>query len=276
MANAHALAPRVVVALALSTVAAPSFAQHAGDRGWLHVAGYRPTIRSQARADDLATERPGTVVNFEEELGLADRKTLPWVQAGARLGERWRAEIEYFSLRRDGSRSVERDIEWDGVVYPASATLASQFYSDVLRVGFGYSFVRSPNAELGAVLGLHATRFRVSLDGKAAVGDFTGSGQSQAEEALVPLPTIGLFGRWDLGPAWSVSGRVDVFSLSTGDYSGRLVNAMVDVDWRATERFAVSVGYRYVDYSLDVERSTWRGGIDYRFNGPFLGLKAGF
>jgi hypothetical protein len=278
LAFASATTSRTVRALelAFSSVAPVAVAQHAEDRWWFHVTGYRPSIDSTARSDLLALDRPGTVVSFEGELGLADRATLPWFQAGRRLGERWRIELEYFSLRRSGSRTASRDIAWDDTVFPASAPLSSIFDSDVMRLSAGYSFVQRPDAELGAVLGLHATRFRVSLASQVAIGGFSGAGQAKAEEALVPLPTIGLYGRYDLAPAWVVSGRFDYFSFSTGRYGGGLVDATIDIGWRANERITLSAGFRTVDYTLDIDRSNWRGGVDYRFKGPFVSLKFGF
>ncbi len=266
---------RRVAPLALSAIAPCALAQHADDRGWFHIAGYRPTIESIARADLLATDRPGTEVRFEDELGLADRKTLPWIQAGARLGDRWRLELEYFSLRRSGSRTLAREIDWGGTVFPATADVSSSFDSDILRASVGYSFVRSANAELGGVLGLHTTRFRIGLATQASVGDTRGSGQSEAEDATVPLPTIGLYGTSRFGENWFVAGRVDYFNLRFGDYEGGLVNAMAALGYRLTDRFSVSAGYRYVDYSLDVDRTNWRGSVDYRFSGPFVSLQLG-
>ncbi len=93
MAYTNSRLARRVAPLALSAIAPCALAQHADDRGWFHLAGYRPTIESIARADLLTTDRPGTEVRFEDELWLADRRTLPWIHAGARLSDRWRLEL---------------------------------------------------------------------------------------------------------------------------------------------------------------------------------------
>jgi hypothetical protein len=269
----HALA---ALAAALACWSAPLAAQHADDRYWFHLAGYRPSIESTARSDVLALDRPGTEVSFEDELGLADRKTLPWFQAGLRFGERWRAELEYFSLQRDGTRASGREIVWGDAVFPASATLSSEFGSDVFRASLGYSLLRNDATEAGAVFGVHVTRFRIALAGQAVVGNVSRAAQSEIEEALVPLPTIGFYLKHDFSRAWSISGRFDWFGLKVDQYDGSLINAMVAGTWRATDRFGVSLGYRYVDYSLDVTKPNWRGGVDYRFHGPFVAVQAGF
>jgi hypothetical protein len=251
-------------------------AQHRDDRYWLHVAAYWPNIASYASADWLATGRPGTVIDFESELGLADRKALPWFQLGARLGEHWRVELEYFALNRSGQRTITRDLVWDDTVFPANASVASTFDSDILRLSAGWSFVYTERLEVGAVLGLHVTRFRIALQAEVAAEALAAETRVETDDALLPLPTIGLYGKYDVTRSWSVFGHVDYFSLTTGSYEGGLVNAMAGVGWRINDRFGLQLGYRYVDYSLGVNRSDWRGSVDYRFSGPYLSFQLGF
>jgi hypothetical protein len=267
---------RTAATLIVLACCLPAHAQHPGDRAWVHVAGYRPSVESIARSDALAVDRPGTVIRFEDELGLADRTTLPWFQAGARIGDRWRVELEYFSLRRSGERSATREIVWADAVYPASATLSSRFDSDILRLSAGYSFLKDDRTELGAVLGLHMTRFRVEILGAATAGGESGAARREGEEALVPLPTLGLFAQRDFAGGWSVVGRIDYFTLRTGGYDGQLLNGVLALGYRLSDRIGVSAGYRHVDYSLDVARPRWRGGLQYRFDGPFVSLQFGF
>jgi hypothetical protein len=262
--------------VALVTPCAVAVAQHADDRWWFHLSGFRPSIDSTARSDFLRLDRPGTTVRFEDELGLADRATLPWFQVGARMGERWRFELEYLSLRREGTRDISREIVWGDSVFPVSATLGSEFDSDIVRLSVGYSFHRTAATELGAVFGLHATRFRLALATRVTAGSLVETGQADAEEAMVPLPTIGLFGTHDFLGKWSIAGRIDYFSLGVGDYEGGLVNGRVAIGYRVTDRFGVSAGFQYVDYSLEVSKSNWRGGVDYHFSGPYLSLQLGF
>lgn len=269
-------AARAAACVALAGPCTLALAQHADDRWWFHLAGFRPSIDSTARSDFLVGDRPGTTVRFEDELGLADRTTLPWFQAGMRVGDRWRFELEYLSLRREGTRSTSREIVWGDQVFPVSASLTSELDSDIVRVSAGYSFYRDAATELGGVLGLHVTRFRMALSSRIAVGGIAGSGQAEAEEALVPLPTVGLFGKHDFSARWSVTGRVDYFTLSTAGYSGGLVNGKLSVAYRFTDRLGAAAGYEYVDYSLDIDKSNWRGGVDYRFSGPFVALQLGF
>ena len=185
-----------------------------------------------------------------------------------RLGERWRIEGEYFALNRSGSRAINKTINWGGNTYPIGITVNSEFDSDIYRLSAGYSFIKSTEAELGVALGLHVTDFTMSLAG-ANVARRTG-------DALAPLPTIGFYGSYAFTPRWLLSGRVDIFSFSYNEFDGSLVNAVAAVDYRFTRNFGIGLGYRYVDYDLDVTKSSFSGAVQYRFSGPVLYLVGSF
>ena len=233
----------------------------------LEVSAYAPKVDTTARFDS-ATFGAGTTVNFEEDLGLDDRKIQAAVLGRLRLGDRWRIEGEYFSLDRSGTRAINRTINWGGNIYPVGIVVNSEFDSDIYRLSAGYSFIKNPQAEFGIALGLHVTDFTASLAG-ANVAKRTG-------DALAPLPTIGFYGAYAITPRWLLSGRVDFFSLNYNDYDGSLINLVGAVDYRFTRNFGIGVGYRYVDYDLEVTKSSFTGSVQYQFSGPVLYLIGSF
>lgn len=233
----------------------------------LEVGAYAPEVKTNARLDSATLGR-GTSISFEDDLGLDDRKIQASVLGRLRLGDRWRVEGEYFALNRSGTRAINRTINFGGNVYPIGIVVNSEFDSDIYRLSAGYSFIKNTQAELGVALGLHVTDFTMSLEG-ANVSKRTG-------DALAPLPTIGIYGSYALTPRWLLSGRADFFSFSYNDYDGSLVNFVAGVDYRFTRNFGIGLGYRYVDYDLDVTKSSLSGNIQYEFTGPVLYLVGSF
>lgn len=233
----------------------------------LEVGAYAPNVKTNARLDSATLGR-GTSISFEDDLGLDDSEIQPAILGRLRLGERWRIEGEYFALNRSGTRAINRTINFGGNLYPVGIVVNSEFNSDIYRLSAGYSFIKSTQAELGVALGLHVTDFTMSLAG-ANVARRTG-------DALAPLPTVGLYGSYALTPRWLLSGRVDFFSFSYNDYDGSLVNFVAGVDYRFTRNFGVGLGYRHVDYDLDVTKSSFSGNVQYEFSGPVLYLVASF
>ena len=232
----------------------------------LEIGAYSPKVETTARFDSALG--PGTSISFEDDLGLDDRKTQVAVLGKLRLGDRWRIEGEYFALNRSGTRSINRTINWGGNTYPIGIVVNSEFDSDIYRLSGGYSFIKTNEAELGVSLGLHVTDFNISLSG-ANVAARTG-------DALAPLPTIGFYGSYAFTPRWLLSGRVDFFSLKYNDYDGSLINLTGGLDYRFTRNFGIGLGYRYVDYDLDVTKSSFAGTVQYQFSGPVLYLVGSF
>ncbi len=250
-------------------------AQMINDRYWLEVQAFWPDIDTRASVSSANGAR-GTEIDLESDLKLRDRKSLPAVIAGARIGDRWSIIGEYYALNRSASTSARRDIVFDDVTYPAGVAIDSKFDTDVYRVAVGYSFVRNDKADFGVAAGLHVTQFTLGLKGQGQVGAAAAQTEARQRDALAPLPTLGLFGSYQLAPKWSVGGRVDYLSLKVSDYDGRLVNAEARVSYRLFKNVGVGGMYRYVDYHLNVDKDRWNGEIAYKFKGPALFLQAAF
>jgi hypothetical protein len=266
---------RAAVALALSGLSCAALAEGPQDRYWAELEYFFPTISSTARFDFPSTNAPGTEVRLEDELGLDDRKATPYFTLGARLGDSWRIEFEYYRLNREASRTITRDIQWGDVTYPASATLTTKFDSSVYRLTGGWSFYRTNQAEGGLSFGLHTTDFKLALSGQGN-GPAGLSLQRGEHDQLVPLPTIGLYGSYQVADQWLLRGRVDYLSLKYEQYDGSLVNWLAAVDWRFAKNWAAGLGYRFVDYKLESTKDNFHGEVNYRFKGPTLYMQANF
>lgn len=263
---------------AVTPAAAQTAAPALNQSVWLQLGALRASADSTARLDRPGSGQAGTDVNLERDLGLSDRRTLGSMLLGWRSPTGWRGELEYFALSRQArSRVLASDIRWGDTVYPASVDVDSTVDSKVMRIGAGYSYLRTPNAELGVVAGLHVTRFNVTLVGEGQVGD---SGpitvRREHKSATVPLPTIGAFGTWGLSPSWLLAARADVLRLKLRGYDGRLVNVSADVIYRLTPNVGLGGGYRLVDYRLSGSRSDYTGRFEYRVAGPQVFLDLGF
>lgn len=240
----------------------------------VELGAFFPEVETVAQVSSGAL--PGTRIDFESATGLEDAPTLPSIRGSARFG-RWLWEGEYFSLRRNGSSVLAADIDFDGVLYPASVEVDSAFNTEIYRASVGYLFIKSPTFALGGTLGLHATSFDLSMSGEGQVG---GSGPVQTErrqrEFLAPLPTAGLFAAWEVSPRLTLGGRFDLFSLSYQDFSGGVTNAEATVSYSFTEHVDVGVSYRYLAYDLEVDRPQYDAAIDYTFSGPSAFVRFNF
>jgi hypothetical protein len=254
-----------------AAAAGPAFGQALDHRFWIEASGYRPSIDTQASVSRPGA--PGTELDLETDLELNKHETLPALYGGARWG-RWVVAGEYYALDRNGTRTLSRDIVFDGTTYALSSVVESKLSSDIYRVTLGYAFLRGPQYEAGAAIGLHATDFGISLDGEPVGG---GAGrESRRRNFLAPMPTLGVFGTYQPTPKIVLTARADYLSMKIDDFDGSILNVQAAASYRVTDNIEVGVAYRHVDYGLHVEKDSYTAAVDYDFNGPALFLRAGF
>jgi hypothetical protein len=237
------------------------------DRWSLQLGAFVPNVDTTAHLNNSAGTR-GTSVSFEEDLNLTDRKSMPSILGSVRLGERWKIEAEYYSLRRTGDRPISRTINWGDNVYPVGTTVHSEMDSDIYRLSGGYSFIKDSQRELGVALGLHVTDFKTAISA-AGVG-------ANSNDFLAPLPTVGVYGAYAFTPKWLFSGRIDYFTLNYDEYDGALVNFTVGIDYRFSRHFGAGLAFRHVDYEVTATKTRFNGGIEYKFNGPVFYVTTSF
>jgi hypothetical protein len=266
----------IAILAATSAGATPVAGQGLDDRYWIEAGGYLPKVDSTVRVAATAGPNLASTIDLESDLDLDDRKALPQVSAGVRLGDGgWSLEAEYYALRRTSSVSMRREIVFDDAVYPVGVRVDSSFDSSIYRATIGYAFLRKRDTRIGAAVGLHATDFEVALSGEARLGGVTTQGVARRRTFLAPLPTVGLFASQRLLPDLVVSGRADYLSLKIDEYSGRLLNAQASIVWRFARNVGVGAMYRHVDYRVNVDKERWNGRLQYSFSGPALFLQVG-
>lgn len=271
----------IVIAIGLLLAACGAQAADATDylnqKLWVQLGAFRPSIDSRIQVDRSTSGAAGTNLHLEDELGLPEHKTLGTLLVGARFGDRWRAEFEYFSLKRSADKTVlATEIVVDDTTFPVSAAIDSEFDSKVARASVGYSFYKTDEAEAGAVAGLHVTRFKFVAEGLGQVDGSTVAVRREEAAHTVPLPTIGAYGTWSFAPSWLASGRADAFAINYKGHKGRLLNLQANLQYRFTGNFALGAGWRYDQYKLTETRRDPRGEVRYTFQGPQVFIDAGF
>jgi hypothetical protein len=243
--------------------APPAFAvpQHRllNDRFRLTLGAFYAESTTEAR---LSPQPGGTgaSVNFEDLLGLDSRQ---WVgEAGMywRFAEHWRVDLGYFSINRNGTRTLSTQVDWGGNTYPIGTTVNSTFDMSDLRAAVGYSFFRRPDKELGVGLGLHRTTFKVSLDA-AGIG-------AAGESVIAPLPFLTLYGNFAITDTWALAMRADWLSLSYDKYSGGVRATAIDFVYQPFTHWAFGFGVHSLTLNLEVDNPNSKLQGRMVFQGP--------
>ncbi|HET9396278.1 MAG TPA: outer membrane beta-barrel protein [Nitrospiraceae bacterium] len=257
----------VVGVLALGCIACPAAAERPADKGWIQLGAHFPKIDSDMRIEDEDLFIGSTAIDLESDLDLDDRKAVPKVEAGIRLGKRFRLEADYFNVNRSESTTLSRTIVVDDHVFPVSIEVASSLKTRVYRLAAGYSFIRNQKAELGVAVGAHLSKVKARITANSLLpGDPAPRSEGRHEGA--PLPNAGIYGSYALSRVFSIEGRIDAFKLKVGNYKGGLIDANLRISARMHRNIGVGVGYNYARYKLDVDKNSWNGTFKYNYSGP--------
>ena len=280
--NPHAGYPYLVARLSLRNriflailsavaIVVPAQAERPGDKVWLKAGVFRASVDTSLKVDDAKLGIPGTSIDFEDDLGFGENAWKPKIEGGARLGKAFRIEADYFSLGRSGSAIIDEEIRIDDTVFPVNAEVDASFRTDVWRIAAGWSPLHTDKGELGLSAGVHLTRARYSF-----LANVAGAQLVEEKSKTIPLPNVSLFGNYNINKTFGVNGRVDLLSMKMGGYKGSLVDAQATVSARVHRNIGAGLGYRYVDYDLQVRKSDLHADVNYRYHGPFAFVEVAF
>ena len=231
-------------------------------------AAFWPNLDTTIKADGNGG-RIGTSVDMESELGLKDRDTLFAGSATWNIARRHSLDLLYFELSRNGSRSVDRDIEFRDQTFPVSSAIHSLFETDVLRLSYGYAFIADDRQRLLGQFGVHYTKVTAGLDREG------GSIRAEADTD-VPLPVLGIAYERRLGEHFAFDVRAQIFRLEFEGIDGALDNAAINFYWAPARHVSMFVGYNYYKMDVDAEEDNWHGSFEFGYEGPWAGVLVGF
>jgi hypothetical protein len=258
-----------------SLIAVPASAQRLDNDFIIQASLYLPRVDSSVRVDGN-NGTIGTEVDFESDLGLDKRATLPAFLVEWRPGDDWVFSGEYYALGRDSTYNIDRELTVGDTVYPVNATLGAGFDSDIYRFTVGNRIFQGENYEVGLAVGLHGTNFAIYIEGEGDVNGNPGQFRSESRSVFAPLPTVGIFAAAEPVEKLYLGARFDWLSLTIDDYSGRLINTEFTAAYRIHKNIDIGATYRFVNYRVRVEKDNWNGKVNYQFQGPALFLQVGF
>ncbi len=250
--------------------------------------------RTPARAEDGAPHRPrieawgglffnktdtafrtasdllgtGTLIDGEEDLGLAPSGTTWAVNLALRLGKNKRHMLEgrYFALKREAQTTLQRTIQFGDEIVPVFAAAQSHYAADIFRAHYSYMVSTGRRHELGLALGLVASDVDVALEVPVL-------GIDEDEGLPLPVPTVGLRAQGHLAPRLRLRASTDVFVLPVRDIDGTLIDSFVGLELDLTHRLGLGAGYTFVDIDVDSSLDGYSGSLEVTYRGLMSYIK---
>jgi hypothetical protein len=217
----------------------------------------------------------GAGLSFSQ-MGLEEQSISPLLAVRWRFADRWRFDALYDSIDVKGRRGNSSTLEFGRITIPAGYQIDSAVKTRNYSAFVGYSLFKGSSFELGARLGATVMDANVSLSGYFWAGGTQTTVGPERARVLGPIPTIGLYASYALSNQWSVEGSIDGLAGSLGDYSGHYLAAGATLNYWYTDRFAMGIGFRYVDGKLEHDGSLLTESVDLQSCGLVAKAAVGF
>jgi hypothetical protein len=214
----------------------------------------------------------GVNVNLEDALGIDASSNTIRADLLYRFGETRRHEIEfhYFDNKRDGSKVLEEDIQVGDQIFPAGTGVNSENRLTFYNLDYVYNFLLDDRVRLGGSVGLHTTGIKLDISE-------TGGGRASSDSFTAPLPMLGLRLDVVLAKHWRMKTAINFFYIEYDNYTGRLSDTLVAVEYAPWKHFGLGAGFNAIYYDIEADGgsdfTSFNGSLEYRLTGFMLYAK---
>ncbi len=258
----------LVVSVGLSPFTAAA-ARPADDEKFSLSLGLFITDRESDTRVDASGGSSGTVVDLENDLGLDSTDSVFRVDGYYRFAKKHRFDFSVFDLSRRASKMIQRDIEWNGTMFPIDIVVDSDFDLTIYKAAYTWVFLQRESGYLGLTAGLYIADFGNTVSAPML-------GEREIAAATAPLPVFGLRGERRFSEAWSFRASGEFFVLEYGDFDGSLYDLYLGLDYQVMDHMAVGIGINSVGMDIGITKPNATGNLDWRYDGGLIFLKFDF
>jgi len=269
----------LVVMACLMPVSKPLLAQDwdyhpiISDRFTVAVGAFRSSNSFKVQAEGVVGDI-GDEIDFDDSLGVDDVSTLVNAQLRWKFSSsrRWSVWGQYFSNNATGTATLDRDYDWDDVIFRQGSYAEAGVDLSIARLFFGRSFVLNDQHDFGVGLGIHYLDLSSFIEAEALVNDGSTGVRRADVGADGILPNIGTWYNFSPAKRWLLHARVDWISANVGNYDGSLWNVGAGVNFQAWRHFGFDLSWQYFNLDVNVDKTDWTGGANLRYNGPVISV----
>ncbi|KRD09102.1 hypothetical protein ASE21_14735 [Flavobacterium sp. Root901] len=215
----------------------------------------------------------GTDIDFERDLGFQSNTVSFFGAFEWRASRRSRFNLEYFYLKRNSEKILQKEIEFQDHTYPVDARISAFMNNEIIRFAYGYAIVSKPKYELGLLIGAHVMLADVGI---RFVANTAEAEYHDNVDFTAPLPDIGIWGEFVLGKKVGLYANVNYFALKINDIDGRIISYNLSILYNVYKDFSLTAGYTGLNFRLDATRPRLDGYFKWGYNGPSLAATYSF
>jgi len=234
-------------------------------------AGFILTSNQTGVRLDSSAGTPGTDINAENDLGLAQRKLTGLGELMFRMRERHRIRVAtyFLPLDRRATTVLARTLDFGNTTYNVDDVVASQLQVRLLSLNYTYSFVKTDRMELGASLGADV----ISFDAMATIPARL---RTEDDSRSGPAPLAGLDGTIRISSRFYAEARAQYLRVDLSNASGTFKAVDASLLYRLNPNVTFGIGYNGYDVNVDWVTSANSGRFGLRSIGPQAFARVGF
>jgi len=259
-----------MLAVSFAVMASTAHAQDTYDLPWekfaISVGGFVSESDTTLQLNSK-TLGVGAVIDLENALGVERSFQTYRIDARYRFGETRRHEIEfhYFDSKRTGDRTLDRDLQIGDNFFPAGTGVTTEWELQFINFDYVYNFLMDDRVRVGVSAGLHTTGIGLKIQE-------AGGQKVQAEDFTAPLPMLGLRSEVLLAPRWRLKVDINFFYLEYDQFTGRLSDTYLGIEWLPWKNFGFGLGLNNVNYEVEADGDSQLGGINGNIEFQMTGL----
>jgi hypothetical protein len=264
---------------AVIVISAPALAEDAPDPlndTWnLSLGLYGLETQTDVSVDGKLGDR-GTKVDWERTFGEDGSQNRFRLDAQWRFADRHKLQMMWFDSNLSNTRTIDREIEWEGETYPIGAKLKGTMDFYMIQLDYEYAFWRRDTYEISASIGAYYASWDAGISATFDDPDVGTVTQKGDASLAAPLPVLGLRGQWVLPYNLSLDVSGQWFYLSIDQYDGNLQDYRAALTWQPKSWLGLGLGYDWFAADANVDQSNFHGSLDWQFNGPMIFYNVSF
>jgi hypothetical protein len=259
-----------LIAVAILGVSAEPVAAQGHDEHTFAVnLGYFFTTRDTKTRIDSEALGFGTVIDFEDDLGLDSSDSVFRIDGHLDITERHKILFSIYDLSRRSSKVVENDLQVGDTTFPFDTFLETSIAFKTYKISYAYSIIHNPVGHIDLSIGTYVADIRnVLIAENINIFD--------VRELTAPLPVFGVRGAWYFADRWSLIGSAELFGLKLDDTEGRLSDLYLGVEYNAFDHVAFGVAFNDVRIDIDTFDDDFTGSLEWEYSGALAFVKVTF
>jgi hypothetical protein len=209
----------------------------------------------------------GAKLSSEDLFGFKKQNFIPKFDMQYSFTKHSSLYVEYYNIARKSTYEVGEGFDWGDIEIPEDAGSVDLFLNtQIWSVGYMYSFINQPNAEISFFANIFVLGLYTGLD-------LEKQDIRSRFRLTAPFPSFGYRFSYEILPKVRFGGSHSFFFLKIGDYGGSINNMKLSLDYRVVNWVSIGFSYSKFDLNVSSEARTFKGVVEYDYEGPGLYLQ---